>query len=667
MKRRSNNINNNESNAAPVLTTTTTTTTTSTTSTTPPSSSTTLSNATATVTTSSSNSSMDRPLNGGIKGSSLTDNDTAIARPHDDADSSMAVPTTNRTATAAATTTDYDGMAVTAGEEKDGSSNTSVVVPTETIDDDDTDDNYNDEGNNNNNDDDHDHNDAAATTSSLYDAVSIPVDEMPPSHDGQHPTLCTMCVVDTATKQRIVPNTPMPFPLNNECFTGHVMLLIRTPDVDEPTYHSHLSSMLFASTSPSTTSIDSNSNSNNNSNPSSSSTHHPLPPPPVATPMGDTPKRVSEYFLDKKRRFEFQFQIRLKKVPTGPLFLGCELEYPIKVGTITKGLVGLLLAMVRRINPGFHYSWGTQQQVTKECVLSGNYEKTHLSFPVEASMDRIVITKAGDEPPPLGSELYESPESIKRRRRTGAGSVPWNTTDTFTMCLWSAYCDWIQWKSLNVPGVSPFSLCRVTGRQPIYLCVYELPSITPQEYRKKRPPHKRCDVQVYARLEFSHVEKTMGGYGPEIIAKQQQHQNQNKNEVNQTHEPPSLGSLYLHSASSQFSLDDDSILCHHDVGGGTSNSNSKKSSLLARSSSSNNNNNNNDNNDTSTARNMDGRTMIMKMMKKTSYRGGSSRRNVRVVASTIGRGEYDEDGSVQDSNSVCSDSLEAYSRVTMSS
>jgi Protein of unknown function (DUF1769) len=294
-------------------------------------------------------------------------------------------------------------------------------------------------------------------------------------HVGQHPALQAMCVMNTATNTRIIPNGP-PAVLENECFYGRVMLLVRTPDVDEPDDGADAT-------------------------------------------MGEIPRAVSEYFKGKKRRFEFQFQIKLKKVPTGALFLGCELEHMIRVGTITKGLVGILLAMVRRINPGFHYSWGDQDTVSDAGRASGNYEKTHLSFPVEASMDRIVITKPGETLPTLGEELNETLESVKRRRKVGVGSVDWNTEDVYTMCLWSAYADWIKWKSLNVPGVTPFSLSRVTGTQPIYLSVYEIRSCPAAEYRKKRPPHKRRDSLVYTRLEFTNVTATRGGLAERVLGR----------------------------------------------------------------------------------------------------------------------------------------------------
>jgi hypothetical protein len=300
-------------------------------------------------------------------------------------------------------------------------------------------------------------------------------------HAGQHPALRTVCVINAQTGERIIPNTEEPAILSNECFEGKVMLLIKTPDADHALLPRHRDTV-------------------------------------SVNQMGENQKRVSQYFKGKKRRFEFQFQIKLKKVPEGPLFLGCELAHGVKVGTLTKGLVGMLLGIIRRVNPGFHYSWGPDhdRNVSEEDLKSGNYEACHLSFPVEASMDRIVITKPGETPPTLGEELFESAESVKRRRKQGAGSVDWNLEDTYTMCLWSAYCDWIKWKSSNVPGVSPFSLCRVTGKQPIYLTVYEISSCDAAEYKKKRPPHLRKDLNVYTRLEFSNAEKTIGGLAESI-------------------------------------------------------------------------------------------------------------------------------------------------------
>lgn len=294
-------------------------------------------------------------------------------------------------------------------------------------------------------------------------------------HESQHPELHKMCVIDTTTMNRIIPNSE-PMPLDNECFSGEVFLMVRTPDVDDAK---------------------------------------------SVKPSSEMAQSISTYMKGRLRRFEFQFRVKLKKVPSGPLFLGCDVETPIKVGRVTKGLTSVLLAMIKRINGGFHYSWGPEKGTSKADIESGNYEKTHLSFPVEASMDRIVISKPGDELPKLGQELMETPESVKRRRKLGAGCIDWNTEDTYTMCLWSAYMDWIKWKCLNVPGVRPFSLSVITGSQPVNLSVYEVKNISNEDYRKKKPQHKVNDVDIFCRLEYSHITKTEGGCSDKKLDHQQ--------------------------------------------------------------------------------------------------------------------------------------------------
>lgn len=133
-------------------------------------------------------------------------------------------------------------------------------------------------------------------------------------------------------------------------------------------------------------------------------------------------------------------------------------------------------------------------------------------------MDRIVITKPGEEPPTMGQELPETDASVKRRRKMGAGAIDWNTTDTYTMCLWSAYVDWMDWRCMNVTGVRPFPLGLVLGTQPIYLSVYEIKDITNEEYKKKRPPHYRNKLAVYSRMEFSHISKTKGAISETLLS-----------------------------------------------------------------------------------------------------------------------------------------------------
>lgn len=203
-----------------------------------------------------------------------------------------------------------------------------------------------------------------------------------------HPSLSKLYVVDTNTNERIYCNTEVPTHISTEWFEMDTMILIRTPDVDDPSAEQGLPC---------------------NSN-------------------------FVDYLRDKQRRFEFQFQMKLKKVPQGKsVYFSCELDEPIKMGMIQRAFVGAAMAFMKSSNPTFHYSITG----SKERSPDGKYERPHMSFTVEGSLDRLVVSKPNEPVPKLGTVIIEDPESIKRRKK--GGLVDWNLEDTYTMALWSSY------------------------------------------------------------------------------------------------------------------------------------------------------------------------------------------------------------------------------------
>lgn len=125
--------------------------------------------------------------------------------------------------------------------------------------------------------------------------VTVPTKHQP----QQHPQLENLYVVLAGKQERIVPNA-LACEIDNELFSGKMLLMFRTPDVDEPT----------------------------------SSNNDP----------------IVNYFRGKQRRFEFQWQLQLKKVPDGEVFLGAEVEEPIQMGIIQRALANAALKFTKKMN-----------------------------------------------------------------------------------------------------------------------------------------------------------------------------------------------------------------------------------------------------------------------------------------------------------------------------
>lgn len=130
----------------------------------------------------------------------------------------------------------------------------------------------------------------------IPDRQSQEIVQQAKSEHQQHPHLKNLYVMMTGN-ERIFPNG-IESEIDNDLFYGKMLLMFRTPEADDP---------------------------------SSSSTK-------------------SSYFYGKQRRFEFQWQIRLKKLPEGEVFLAAEVEEPIQMGMIQRAVVGAALKFTKKMN-----------------------------------------------------------------------------------------------------------------------------------------------------------------------------------------------------------------------------------------------------------------------------------------------------------------------------
>ena len=242
------------------------------------------------------------------------------------------------------------------------------------------------------------------------------------------------------------------------------------------------------------------------------------PPDSLSTSYHD--KNVTNFFSGKQRRFEFQFQGKLKSMPTGPVFMCLELEWAPKFNMLKNALVGTALQFVKKVNKGFHY------RITNDVIqANGQHEVPHLAFPVETCIDRFVQTKPGDTPPKLGGEIFEDPSMLKNRKKGGV-VINWNLEDTFTLVVYSSYVDWCDWKIQGLPGIRPFLISSVAGNQPIALTFYSLPTssinrVVGDDSKEGFLKHYQCNKKTFANVEISHINEIEGGLCKELLRKEE--------------------------------------------------------------------------------------------------------------------------------------------------
>ena len=268
-----------------------------------------------------------------------------------------------------------------------------------------------------------------------------------------HPALNPFYCIDTDKGERVMTNARKAYVVENDWFTGTMMVLIRTPDVDDPSH-------------------------------------------PKGNEENDD---VVKYMKDKQRRWEFQYQIKLKKLPgEKKIYFSAELEEPVKMGMIQRAFVGAAMAFIKSTNGSFHYSMAGSKEDP-----DGRWEKPHMSFPVEMSMDRLIATKPGKEIPKLGNIINEDPEAMKHRKK--GGLIDWNLEDTYTMALWTAYVDFLDWRVINLPGIRPFELNKVIGPQPILLTLYLI------DKDRAAEKHYRRDITQVVELELCNTTAALMG------------------------------------------------------------------------------------------------------------------------------------------------------------
>eukprot|EP01134_Creolimax_fragrantissima_P008600 CFRG8600T1 len=190
------------------------------------------------------------------------------------------------------------------------------------------------------------------------------------------------------------------------------------------------------------------------------------------------------YFDNRKRNFEIQVQGRFKRSSEGyDMFIGMEIPEPVTFGMVVKALAKVCLSVINNTVKGVHYSFGSAE------------EMPHIVFPIEASLDRLVITKPGETPPPMGLQMF--PETLSKRERECVVHtyIPQNI---YSFSMHGMYIDFTRWQVCNLPGIRPISLRTFWGDQPVRLIAYQVK-------KGHTGPHLDIDRKMIFRFELDNI------------------------------------------------------------------------------------------------------------------------------------------------------------------
>ena len=187
-------------------------------------------------------------------------------------------------------------------------------------------------------------------------------------------------------------------------------------------------------------------------------------------PAQDDPYWNERIFARRQRRCVIQLQGKFIRQPQGVVYAGGQVSDPMQLGLITRGVCSVLLRLIESFQKHVHYSYGSST------------ESAHIVAPAHSFFERVVVTPAGEPPPPMEETFPETPAAMAQRK--AAADFEWNTTDTYSFSFFSMYIDLVRWKLVNIPATGDLRLQTFWGSSSLNICMYEKTGNTTQHLDK---------------------------------------------------------------------------------------------------------------------------------------------------------------------------------------
>lgn len=183
----------------------------------------------------------------------------------------------------------------------------------------------------------------------------------------------------------------------------------------------------------------------------------------------------SWHLQGRRRLWEIRFQLRFKRLPDRPLFIGIELDHYVPVSGMLRQAQKVLISACRGIVGDCYHSSGDDPG-----RVDGEAEPPTFVMPLWA-FDQFEVSYAGREPA-LDSDMegrgMRRAEGVKEYIAAMKATLSNLAEDkVYTFCFWgiSQFLDCMQWEVCGgiLPGVR-LDFNKLCGAPPIYFSLYEL-------------------------------------------------------------------------------------------------------------------------------------------------------------------------------------------------
>jgi len=204
---------------------------------------------------------------------------------------------------------------------------------------------------------------------------------------------------------------------------------------------------------------------------------------------------------ERKRLWEFRWQLTFKHRMPGDVFLGVEQDKYVEVKWSQRCLAGNVLSLLRRASGGaMYHSYGDDPKATK-----GEQERPAVVFPLSL-VDQLIITPAGETAPRLSDPSFPkfgiTKSNDRKTFRRTISELELVSGPTYTFGFWSVspFIDGVGWRA-PARGLLPEVRFRDIGIFPP--CFFVMYSLKPQKVHEKTESRHLDSRKVYAmRLAY---------------------------------------------------------------------------------------------------------------------------------------------------------------------